>query len=117
MEPPTQQIMSGDLAFDRIPGVVVRQDMQVREAVLQSVGLPYESRNRFKISILPDGRHAASAHGEAGIWRPSSQELKDMPQAMRVLEESSCLTRYTTHGHVRVQISLNLHAARSPAWS
>ncbi len=93
--------MSADLEFDRIPGVVVRQDMQVREAVLQSVGLPYESRNRFKISILPNGRHAASAHGAPGAWRPSSQELKDMPQAMRVLEESSCLTRYASRERSR----------------
>lgn len=113
MDPLIQQIMSGDLAFDRIPGVAVRQDMQVREAVLQSVGLPFESRNRFKISLLPDGRHAASSHGEAGIWRPSSQELKDMPQAMRVLEESSCLTRYVTHGRDRAQSHVNI----SNAWN
>lgn len=67
--------------------------MQVGEAILQSIGIPYESANKYTVSVLPDGRHAVKVHGEEGAWQPTYDELKQMPPHMRVIEDSSWFQR------------------------
>ncbi len=60
---------------------------------MQSIGIPYESANKYTVSVLPDGRHAIKVHGEQGGWQPTHDELKNMPPHMRVVEDSSWITR------------------------
>lgn len=47
MQPPMQQTMTTDLAA--IPGIVIRQESQWGEAVLQAIGVPWESANKYKV--------------------------------------------------------------------
>lgn len=91
MAAPLMQSMTADL--EAIPGIVVRQETQMAEAVLQSIGVPYESKNKYKISELPAGKRVARDHDQDDVWNPTGQELQALPELFFVQEESSLFCR------------------------
>jgi hypothetical protein len=69
------------------------QDTQIGEAIMQALGAPWESANKYRIAALPDGRFAIKEQGQAGAWAPSHEELKALPPLMSAVEQSGDCTR------------------------
>ncbi len=82
--------------FSSQEGVVVRQVTQLMESVAQTVGLPYEARNKYKVSFLPGGKNVAQTPKDPQRWQPTSTELEALEQALFVREESGLLMRCLT---------------------
>ena len=79
--------------FMHTEGVVVRQVTQKKEAILQTIGIPYEARNEYKVSLLPAGKAVAMTPSDPERWKPTAEELKSLEQNLFVREESSCMVR------------------------
>ena len=60
-------LVAADL--EKMRGVVVRQETQFLESFAQGLGLPYEAKNRYKVSALPEGRAVATSPTDAARWR------------------------------------------------
>ena len=95
--------LSTDLT--QLRGVVIRQETQVLQAIAQLINLPYEARNRYKISALPEGkrvgrlgsskdvRKGVFGDDEGEEWWPGNDELARLPTLFWAQEESPCWRR------------------------
>ncbi|KAH8087696.1 hypothetical protein JL720_7016 [Aureococcus anophagefferens] len=81
-------LVAADL--EKMRGVVVRQETQFLESFAQGLGLPYEAKNRYKVSALPEGRAVAASPTDAARWRPTNKDLLALPAALVAHEESKC---------------------------
>lgn len=88
---PLLQEMTTDLG--QVRGVVVRQVTQFSEAILQTIGLPYEAKNKYQIAPLPDGKCAAREHDQADVWNPTHKELESIQYNMQATEDSGLFNR------------------------
>lgn len=90
---PTQYPMVQQMDLANLPGVFIRQQAQVAEAVLAALGAPFEQANGYDVLELPPGAHVATKQGDEAAWLPSQEEAQRIPQVMFVKEESDCVTR------------------------
>lgn len=94
MNAPDEQLMTTHTDLEAIDGVVIQQVAQYEEVLLQAVGVPYEARNMYLVKHLPAGvKHALRDQQQADGWRPTAQELDDLPVFMTAQEESSWVWR------------------------
>jgi len=91
MAPAAQEMVRADLGAMR--GVVVRQDTQLLESLASAAGLPYEARNRYRLSPLPKDAAVARAPGDPARWQPTADDLAGLPMALYAKEESAFLER------------------------
>ena len=77
-------------------GLVVRQVTQHLESVAQTVGVPYERKNKYKVSALPFGKHVAQSPSDPQRWKPTSVELEALDKMLIVKEESGMFNRLIT---------------------
>lgn len=77
-------------------GIVCRQQSQYAEDIAQFVGLPFEMRNRYRISLMPSDKRVGTAPDDPERWQPSGKELEQLDNFLFVTEESSCWERVWT---------------------
>ena len=84
-----------DVDLSSLDGVVVRQDTKFMESILQSVGVPYEAKQTYRISALdlPSGSRVAEQPNDPQKWRPTNDEIINKQPIIVAHEESSVLTR------------------------
>lgn len=80
---PAQAEMSreGTAPLENVPGVLVRQKMQLLEELLPV----FEKRNKYKISAIPPN---------LGAKNPSDAEFNALPSYLEAREQSSCCCRF-----------------------
>uniref|UniRef100_A0A7R9Z6R5 Phospholipid scramblase n=2 Tax=Pseudictyota dubia TaxID=2749911 RepID=A0A7R9Z6R5_9STRA len=76
-----------------IPGVVIHQRAQPGEAIAQALGVPYEAKNEYVVSPMPEGESVASSSSDPKLWKPSLEDLKALPELFVMKEDSDCGTR------------------------
>ncbi|DAZ92989.1 TPA: hypothetical protein N0F65_006344 [Lagenidium giganteum] len=81
------------LKISEVGGVVVRQQTQKGEAAAQAVGLPFESRNKYTLHLLPHEKQVKSHPNDANGWEPSAQELAQLEPFLFAQEESGLCSR------------------------
>ena len=92
MEAPMLQKMS--VKLDELDGLVVRQVTQYSDVAAQTVGVPFEAKNKYQVFALPDGKFLnPSKNKNANAWYPSAQELKELDEIWFVQEESGFWNR------------------------
>mmetsp|Transcript_11416 Transcript_11416/g.13088 ORF Transcript_11416/g.13088 Transcript_11416/m.13088 type:complete len:320 (+) Transcript_11416:308-1267(+) len=75
-------------------GIAFRQATQLGEAVVNVLtDLPFEQRNKFKISALPEGKQVLKEPCGSEGWKPSHRDLTNLPADMMAVEDSSLCTR------------------------
>ena len=109
---PSAPAAGWDAVFSASGGIAMRQHTQKGEMLAQAVGIPYESANRYKVGILPEGRAVKTRPDDAAGWAPSGEELEALAEFFYVQEESSCFTRclasYCGCGNLR-PLKLHFH--------
>lgn len=78
--------------FGTSKGIVLRQFLQKAEMLLAIADLPYEQKNKYKISIMPPDKQVVKQQGDGG-WQPSNKELCELPLMFDMREESDCCVR------------------------
>jgi len=77
-----------------VSGVVVRQKLQVGEVVAQAIfGVPFESKNRYKVHLLPTNKVVKNAPDDPDGWEPKAEELEALDTFLFAKEESGCFSR------------------------
>ena len=94
MTAPKNDSMIRHTDLEAANGAVVRQVAQKLESVAQTLGLPYEAKNQYKLSLLPSGRQVAKSPGDKARWIPSAEDLLKLDSFLFVKEESSFITRF-----------------------
>ncbi|CAM9382492.1 unnamed protein product [Chrysoparadoxa australica] len=79
--------------MENAAGLVVRQRTQKGEAAAQTLGIPYEAKNIYDISILPSNTQVKTHPHDAQGWAPTGEELQALESIMTTYEESSLCTR------------------------
>lgn len=74
-------------------GVVIRQEVITTEVMAQALGVPYEAKNKYKISALPGGVSVPASQSDAAGWNPTNEELEALPTLLYAHEQSDCMTR------------------------
>ncbi|CAM9767385.1 unnamed protein product, partial [Discosporangium mesarthrocarpum] len=62
---------------------------------MQVLNLPYEARNRYSISLLPEGKQVGyrDIRSRAQMWKPTGEEIKALHPMLIAQEESSFWNR------------------------
>lgn len=76
-----------------VGGLVVRQKTQKGEVVAQMLGIPFESKNKYKVHLLPPNKVVKNEPHDADGWEPSRAELEQLDTFLFAQEESDCCTR------------------------
>uniref|UniRef100_A0A7S4NES8 Phospholipid scramblase n=1 Tax=Odontella aurita TaxID=265563 RepID=A0A7S4NES8_9STRA len=76
-----------------ISGVVIHQSAQPGEAISQAFGIPFEAKNKYVVSAIPDGASVVSSSSDAKLWQPSLEDIKSLPELFIAKEDSDCFTR------------------------
>lgn len=84
------QVINPD--FSTAKGVVLRQFVNKAEAIMAIADIPFEQKNKYKISVLPPNKAVKRQQGGPG-WEPSNMELSELPLMFDMREESDCMTR------------------------
>lgn len=74
-------------------GMVMVQETQYMESIAQSIGVPYEMKNKYKLSLLPEDKSVARSPDDPTGWCPSGEELVALDRFLFVQEESGCCVR------------------------
>lgn len=70
-------------------GAAIRQTTQLGEALINAfTSLPFEQRNKYKISGLGD-KHTISKPCDSDGWKPSAAEMEQLPAEVMALEDST----------------------------
>lgn len=76
-----------------VNGLVVRQKTQKAEVVAQIVGIPFESKNKYKVHLLPPNKVVKNQPEDPDGWEPTAEELDNLDTFLFAHEESNCFTR------------------------
>ena len=91
LDPITVTLVEQDLT--QMAGVVIRQEVITTEVMAQALGVPYEAKNKYKISSLPGNKRVPSSQGDIAAWSPTNTELDALPTLLYAHEQSDCMTR------------------------
>lgn len=98
-DPQEDRAMSG-IPYATVPqtlmevkGLVVRQKTQKGEVVAQMLGIPFESKNKYKVGLLPPNKGVKNQPEDPDGWEPTAEELDQLDTFMFAREESGCMTR------------------------
>ena len=80
-------------SLSEVNGVVVRQKAQKGEVIAQAIGLPFESRNKYKVHLLPTNKVVKNHPHDPDGWEPTGEELDALETFLFAQEESSLCTR------------------------
>ncbi|GAB9469958.1 hypothetical protein Gpo141_00007218 [Globisporangium polare] len=76
-----------------VNGLVVRQKTQKAEVVAQAFGIPFESKNKYKVHLLPPNKVVKNHPEDSDGWAPTAEELEGLDNFLLAHEESGCFTR------------------------
>lgn len=79
--------------FGTTKGVVLRQFVNKAEAIMAMMDIPYEQKNKYKISVLPPDKNVKKTPDDTNGWEPTNMELSNLPLMFDMREESDCCTR------------------------
>jgi len=85
------EVINPDFATTK--AVVLRQYVNKAEAIMAIAGLPYEQKNKYKISVLPPDKNVKKSPSDPNGWEPTNMELSELPLMFDMREESDCCTR------------------------
>jgi len=77
-------------------GIVCRQRTQKLEAIAESLGLPFESKNEYSLSILPQDKGATNDPSDPARWQPTGEQLESLDKFIFAMEESTLWDRLWT---------------------
>lgn len=77
-------------------GIVCRQRAQKGEAIAQTIGIPFESKNEYALSLLPIDKIVATDPHDPKRWQPTAEQLESLDNFIFAIEESSCWDRLWT---------------------
>jgi len=94
MVAPSGESMSRDpVDLTLMHAACIHQEFQGAESVAAVVGVPYEQKNRYRISAVPEDKRVATSPNDNERWKPSSKTMQEIPLVLYAREESSCLER------------------------
>lgn len=101
-----------DNQLQEAKGIVCRQRAQTLEAIAQSIGLPFESKNEYAISLLPAEKKVAKNPDDPKRWQPTGEQLESLDKIMFAMEESTIWDRlWTTFCGCKNLRKLQMHFA------
>lgn len=77
-------------------GIICRQRAQKGEAIAESLGIPFESKNEYALSLLPVDKIVANDPYDPKRWKPTSEQLESLDKLIFAIEESTFWNRLWT---------------------
>ena len=77
-------------------GIVCRQRALKVEAIAESLGLPFEAKNRYTLSLLPQDKAVANDPNDPARWQPTGEQLESLDKLIFAMEESKPWDRLWT---------------------
>jgi len=69
--------------------VAIRQQTQGMEVLAQSLALPYEVKNKYRLAGVPADKNLKSHPHDGNGWEPTGDELQQLPELFTAREQSS----------------------------
>lgn len=104
-----------------VGGLVMRQKTQKGEVVAQMLGIPFESKNKYKVHLLPANKVVKNQPHDPDGWEPTADDLDQLDTFLFAQEQSSCFTRicltFLGCGNLRpLQLHISVHGSTGDAY-
>lgn len=108
----TSEISPINKQLQEAKGVICRQRAQNAEVIAQTIGIPFEIKNEYTLSLLPSDKNVANSPYDPDRWQPNSEQLESLDKFMFAIEESTFWDRlWTTFCGCKNLRKLQMHFA------